>query len=208
MVVNRADQNQTETWIRKIVPILKKIDLFILVILVITINLPLLFGKIFYDFIYFPAAVQNNEFWRLFTHPFVHVSLYHFLLDASAFFLLYHNLEKKGIWQKIIILLGCGLGSLLAVRLFIPEVNQTGLCGLSGIAHGLMLITNLDLVKEKDSRSLGMILLAGLILKVIYEGISGKVFFHFIHFGMCGSPQAASHPGGVIGGALIYLAIY
>jgi membrane associated rhomboid family serine protease len=40
-------------------------------------------------FAYFPGAVQQGEWWRVLTHPFVHVSWYHLRLCVAAFFMAY-----------------------------------------------------------------------------------------------------------------------
>src|SRR3954453_19141298 len=64
-------------------------DLVVFGIVVALLNWTLIFGHEQTAFVFVPALVRNGEWWRVFTHPFVHVSLYHMLLDASAFFLVY-----------------------------------------------------------------------------------------------------------------------
>src|SRR5688572_15031172 len=45
------------------------------------------------NFTLFPQALESGEWWRLLTFPWVHISFYHLLLDASAFILLYQTLR-------------------------------------------------------------------------------------------------------------------
>ena len=42
------------------------------------------------------------------------------------------------------------------------------------------------------------------VFKSIYEVIAGDVFFSFMHLGMCGTPIAACHAGGVLGGLIMF----
>lgn len=167
-------------------------------------NLHLLFSVGYQQLVFLPAAVGQGQWWRLFTHPFVHLSGYHLLLDAGAFFLLYPGLagNRRGI--RLAYLLICGFCSLAAVIAFSPSVQTLGFCGLSGIGHGLMAITNLELIRDKSSRGLGAICLGLLLLKVGYECLTGQVLFHL---GLCGTPLAASHAGGVVGGLAAFVSI-
>ena len=45
--------------------------------------------------IFFPDALRSGQWWRLFSHPVVHLTWYHLLLDACAFFILYTGLQEK-----------------------------------------------------------------------------------------------------------------
>ncbi len=167
-------------------------------------NLHLLFSVGYQQLVFLPEAVAQGQWWRLFTHPFVHLSLYHLLLDAGAFFLLYPGLAGNRQGVRLAYLLICGACSLAAVIAFSPSVQSLGFCGLSGIGHGLMAITNLALIREKESRGLGAICLGLLFLKVGYECLSGQVLFHL---GLCGTPLAASHAGGLVGGLAAFVCI-
>src|SRR5207244_6494771 len=64
-------------------------ELVLFVVVVAVLNAPLLAGSCSNPLIFATAAVRAGEWWRLFTHPFVHVSCYHLIWDASAFFMLY-----------------------------------------------------------------------------------------------------------------------
>src|SRR6478735_2634518 len=61
-----------------------------------------LFGSPSGTMMFRPDAVAAGEWWRLLTHPFVHVTWYHLLLDASAFFLLYHGLLERKLGRRLV----------------------------------------------------------------------------------------------------------
>ncbi len=85
-----------------------------------------------------------------------------------------------------------------------PVIYSQGLCGLSGIAHGLMAFSALEMMQEKTHFKAGMICLAAVCLKSVYEAATGDVLFSFLQFGLCGIPIAVCHAGGVIGGIISY----
>src|SRR5438874_9821552 len=178
-------------------------ELSALAALLVLLNLPLLHGACAGDMIFLPRRVAEGEWWRVFTHPFVHVSWYHLLLDATAFLLLYHEMEKKRWFERIGYLLACGAGSLLVSCWAAPLVRTHGLCGLSGIAHGLMTLSALEMVKASKDKTLqraGLFAFVVTVTKCIIEAATGHVMLEGLHFGMLGSPIAVCHAGGVLGG--------
>ena len=180
-----------------------RVELCALAAILLLINLPLLHGACAADMIFLPRLVAEGEWWRVFTHPFVHVSWYHLLLDATAFLLLYHEMEKKRWFERIGYLLACGAGSLLVSCWAAPLVRTHGLCGLSGIAHGLMTLSALEMVKASKDKTLqraGLFAFVVTVTKCIIEAATGHVMLEGLHFGMLGSPIAVCHAGGVLGG--------
>jgi rhomboid family GlyGly-CTERM serine protease len=155
--------------------------------------------------IFIPSAVKHGQWWRLFTHPFVHVTWYHLLLDAGAFFILYADLKKKSLPMKMFCLIACAGTSLAAALIFSPLIESRGLCGLSGTAHGLMAFSGLEMIKDGRSQRIGLVSFMVVLIKSIYELITGAVVFDFMHMGLCGTPVAACHFGGVVGGILSFL---
>jgi len=135
------------------------------------------------------------------------VSIYHLLLDAAAFFLLYTQLSQQKVIKRTLYVVASGAGSLLAAMVVMPHLSSTGFCGLSGIDHGLMVICGLELLTERKNRGIGICILCVLWLKCIVEALSGSVVFDFLHNGMIGSPVAAAHLGGAIGASIAYLLI-
>jgi rhomboid family GlyGly-CTERM serine protease len=171
---------------------------------------PALFGAMPQNLIFQPDAVRAGEWWRLLTHPFVHVTWYHLLLDGSAFFLLYHSLLETRLRHRLAYVLAAGTGSLLLSWLAAPAIAAHGLCGLSGIAHGLMAISALEMMRHNYHHSAewrwGAITFALVVGKALFEAVTGRVFFGFLHFGLMGAPVAVSHAGGILGGLLAALA--
>jgi rhomboid family GlyGly-CTERM serine protease len=151
-----------------------------------------------------PVAVRNGEWWRVLTHPFVHVTWYHLLLDASAFFLLYNSLLEEKVARRLAYVAASGAGSLLLSWLSVPAISTHGLCGLSGIAHGLMAVSAVEMMTNQPRHSaewrMGAFTFAIVIGKAAFEAIRGHVLFGFLYFGMVGDPVAVSHAGGIVGG--------
>ena len=177
------------------------------VVLLLIANLPLFWGDVRSELIFMPDAVFSGQWWRIVTYPLVHMSWYHLLLDGGAFLLLFPFLEEKRIGVKAIYLIATSAGSLLLASALNPAIAQRGLSGLSGIAHGLMAISALEMLRHPDQRTWGLLSLAVVITKSVYELCSGQVLFEFLHLGLCGYPVAQSHSGGVIGGLIAFALI-
>src|SRR5437867_94604 len=112
-----------------------RFELGALAAIIVLLNLPLLHGACAVDMIFLPGRVAAGEWWRIFTHAFVHVSWYHLLLDATAFLVLYEGLAGRSGFERMGYVLACGTGSLLASLWSAPIIQTHGLCGLSGIAQ-------------------------------------------------------------------------
>ncbi len=181
-------------------------DIFSMMMLLIIANLHLISGNFDNSLVFMPNEAYHGQYWRYITHPFVHLSWYHLMLDASAFFILYSGLTEA-MFIRLFYVLICGAFSLVFAIYFAPQTETYGLCGLSGIAHGLMAISSLDMMREKETFKIGAVSLIALIAKSIYEVITGKVFFEFLYFGLCGTPIIACHTGGVLGGIAGYFII-
>jgi rhomboid family GlyGly-CTERM serine protease len=146
---------------------------------------------------YIPAAVAAGEWWRILLHPFAHVSGYHLLLDGMAFVVLYHGLREPVRCCRLGLVVAAGAGSLLLSLGLAPEVERLGLCGLSGIGHGLMAVMALEMIRDRDW--MGWPCLAGVVAKAVWESVTGHVLLDAWHFGSVGSPVVVSHLGGVLG---------
>jgi len=180
-------------------------DVILFIAILAGLNLHLLGGSNTNLQIFLPAAVGSIEWWRLFSHPFVHLTWYHLFLDAGAFFILYTGLQEKRVTRKLVFMLICGGFSLAAALIFSPEIETRGLCGLSGIAHGLMAYSGLEFMQTRKNIWIGLFSFGLVFVKSIYEFITGQVMFTFMHMGLCGTPLAACHLGGVFGGMISYL---
>jgi rhomboid family GlyGly-CTERM serine protease len=179
-------------------------ELFVFAGLIILFSGSVLFGSVWQSMIFQPAAVKAGEWWRLFTHPFVHVTWYHLLLDASAFLLLYHSLLEGKLARRVAYVVAAAAGSLLLSWAASAAIATHGLCGLSGVAHGLTAVSAVELMTGQPRRSsawrAGAITFALVTGKAAYEAISGHILFDFLYFGMVGDPVVVSHAGGIVGG--------
>jgi rhomboid family GlyGly-CTERM serine protease len=186
-------------------------ELLVLAAALVAFNLPLAGGRFAESMIFLPDRVMAGEWWRVLAHPFVHLTWYHFLLDAGAFLLLYGGMEEPKRLKRIAHVLACAIGSLAVSLLASPTVHARGLCGLSGVAHGLMAISALESV-QSDARAgrfcrAGVIGFGVVVLKSIIEVLCGHVFFETFHFGMMGLPVPESHAGGVLSGIVAFLVL-
>ena len=174
-------------------------------------NIPVLTGSCWGSMMFQPGAVQNGEWWRLFTHPFVHVTWYHLLLDGAAFLALYHSLIESSVVRRLLYVLAAAAGSLCVSWVVAPGMSTSGLCGVSGIAHGLMAVSALEMVNGQPpgsaERRIGQISFLLVVGKAAVEALTGRMLFAFLYFGMVGDPVAVSHAGGVIGGLLAVLVL-
>ena len=182
-------------------------DMVFLIGMIVFCNIHLLTGRTCQPLIFQYDAFMAGDVYRLITHPFVHLSGYHFLLDAGAFLLLYTGLDEKRPLRRMLILAVCGLCGLGAPLVFAPEIYTRGLCGLSGIAHGLMAFSALEMIRDQKNFKIGLACLLSVILKSMFEAVTGDVVFSFLHFGLCGVPIAVCHTGGVMGGIFSFFVL-
>jgi len=155
--------------------------------------------------IFFPAPVLAGQWWRLLTHPFVHVSLYHLLLDAGAFLILYCGIDYRSSTAKAAAASVCAASGLTAAWLSDAPIDTLGMCGLSATAHGLMALTALQRIDRGEESAAGIVSLVLVAAKSTAEAVTGQVMFDFVHMDLCGSPLAVCHLGGVLGGVGVFL---
>lgn len=188
----------------------KEIKFYIFILAVF--NLGIFTGTVPDLLLFHPEKIMTGQLWRIFTHPFVHVSWYHLLLDGVAFIMLYSQLTAKSIAERTAYLAAASIGSMSAVALALPYVESIGYCGLSGIDHGLMTVCALEMLtsrrSDKTTRIAGAVSLFLVLAKSIYEAAAGHMFLQFLHFNMMGSPVAVSHLGGAAGGLIAFALIY
>lgn len=185
-------------------------ELAALAFVLVLLNVPLFFGGSTSALAFQQAAVAHGAWWRVLTHPFVHVSWYHLLLDGAAFLALYANLSAPARFQRLAAFALCTSGSLFVALCCSPFIGQFGLCGLSGAGHGLMAFSALETLAmpnaDRPTRRFAVASLAGVGIKALYELLTGQSFFPGLHFGLLGTPIVACHAGGVLGGIVAALA--
>ena len=183
----------------------------ILVCLLALFNVHLIAGPGVAPLHFHPEPVLQGEWWRIFTHPFVHVTPYHLLVDAIGFFVVCATLQERRVIRRLLYCAGSALGSLVLALLFAAGIDSVGLCGLSGVAHGLMAVAGLEMIsqggKDRTVVRVGWITLLAVVAKGLYEAATGTVPLAGLHLGSVGTPLAACHLGGVVGGSLVYLSI-
>src|SRR4051794_20469574 len=91
----------------------EKPELILFVVLIAIFNLPVLFGTVWRSMVFQPDGVRSGEWWQLFTHPFVHLTWYHLLLDGTAFLSLYCSLIERKILRRIGYVVAAAAGSLI-----------------------------------------------------------------------------------------------
>lgn len=182
--------------------VMPSFDVMGLFLIIMIANTHLIFGNFSAELVFLPGAFLSGDWWRLFTFPFVHTGWYHLFLDAGAFLCLYTGLSEKRIVGRLLCSGVCGLFSLTAVWLTSPEIHFLGLNGLSGIGHGLMALSTLEMAAASKSRRIGCVAFGFLVAKSLFELLTGNVLFHF---GLCGTPMPPSHAGGILGGVFLFM---
>ncbi|MHA1574729.1 MAG: rhombosortase [Alphaproteobacteria bacterium] len=152
----------------------------------------------------FPENLFAGEWWRVFTHYFAHLSWYHLLIDVGAFLFLFFSIKKK---TRYLYFAACAVGSLVTPLIFSEIIYSNGLCGLSGIAHGLMVVAALEMTKTKQTKIIGFVAFSIVILKTTIELTFSPSTLSFLHVGDVGIPIAECHLGGIIGGITIFIVI-
>ncbi len=185
----------------------KQWDLLFLMALLVFANRTLLWGAVNHALIYHPVPVLAGEWWRLLSYPWVHLSWYHLLLDAGAFYLLYTGLTEKRGAIRLTIIAACSASSLL-FGVVLGAAQDIGLAGLSGIDHGLMAVISLEMIRTSRRRNLGLACFALVLAKCVYEIATGEAVFASLHIGLCGIPVVATHAGGLFGGVLAFGTFY
>ena len=185
----------------------RRLELLLFAAVLLAFNWQLARGVFSQNLTFLPSAVAAGEWWRLLTHPFVHVSWYHLLLDGVAFLLLYDTLEEGRGLIRALYVIASAAGSLLAAWGWDPMIGTHGLCGLSGIAHGLMAVTALEMMSPggtQKARIAGLMSYGLVIGKCAFEALTGQALIGFLHFGLLGTPVAVCHAGGVLGGITVF----
>ena len=111
-------------------------------------------------------AISEREYWRLFSAHWVHLNAWHWLLNAAAWPMLYLLAGPRlSPVHWLLASFGCAIGVSTGLWFFSPEVGWY--LGLSGILHGLLVITAWQCwSSERVLTSIGVL---GLIGKLAWE---------------------------------------
>ncbi|GAC1373208.1 MAG: rhombosortase [Aquirhabdus sp.] len=114
-----------------------------------------------------------SEPWRLWTGHWVHLGVWHWILNIAALALL-PEIFWRASW-KLFLILWFTLPLLLSLALwsFLPSLSLYA--GLSGVLHGIYLAIALSAISYATGveRQIGWIVLIGVIAKVSYEAFRG-----------------------------------
>lgn len=115
------------------------------------------------------AAIEQYEYWRLFTGHFFHTNLNHLLLNFSGIVLLW--LMHGQFYQTKVFFLLC-ISSCLLTSLSLLLFTEISLyVGLSGILHGIFLWGALRDIQTDEKT--GYLLVLSLVAKLTYEQVFG-----------------------------------
>jgi membrane associated rhomboid family serine protease len=137
----------------------------------------------------------QGEWWRLFTAPFLHGNIVHFVMNASALAYLGKRMEVFARWPHLpmVFLFAATVGGEASARLIAaPSVGASG--GLLGWLGFLLVFETLhkSLVPRRARRRL----IAGVAL----VGLIGLVGFRYI--------DNAAHIGGLLGGMIYAIVVF
>ena len=151
-------------------------------------------------------AIHRGELWRLVTGNFVHWSAEHFLLDAGAFAVV-GFLYERHVRQYPCVLLACALAVGFGVFALLPDMaTYRGLSGVDSGQFAAALWAETGLARIERRRWLWLApVFAVFCTKVLWEMVSGQMFFGTESLGNIGSPVALAHAAG-IAAAVILLA--
>lgn len=196
-----------KTWLGnlKLDSIHHKAELGCFIVILAVLNTPFFFPA--ESFALHPSALSGHESWRFATFAWAHISPYHLVLDATAFLCLYEKLQGR-LGERLQHLAICILGSGLLPILIDSRLEEIGLRGLSGVAHGLMIVGAREAMRDRAPtvRAFGILTFTGVIAKCALEQLTGTVLFSQWHLGNVGIPIPSCHVGGALGGLLSALA--
>lgn len=116
------------------------------------------------------SAILDGQLWRLITCHFHHTNLNHLMLNGASFIVitLLHKHHYKRFTPLILLI---AIGFALSITLLITDPSLKGYLGLSGVLHGLFAWGAIEDIRTKEKT--GYLLIAGLCIKLIWEGLFG-----------------------------------
>ena len=126
-------------------------DFWLFTVILIFINFPLFIGGNTNNFAFYPYTPTKDQWWRILTFVFAHLTIFHFFIDVIPFLVLYFILNEQNPLWRIFYFFSAYLGNTLALLWFIP-IGISSIRGLSGITDGIITITALELIfnQRKD----------------------------------------------------------
>lgn len=153
------------------------------------------------------SAILARQVWRIMTGNLVHWSIEHLLLDIGAFLIvgwLYEQaIGRSYLWILAFAGLAVGVNSLI----FLPEMATYR--GFSGIDSGqFAVVLCLELRMALRNRRNFVYLIPAAILfftKLIFESLTGRMFFGTESLGDIGQPVPLAHVAGAVAALLFFV---
>ncbi len=129
--------------------------------------------QVFFTETVYSHQVLFSQPWRLWTGHWVHLSVWHWVLNVAALALL-PEIFLRASW-KFFLVLWIALPPLLSLALWFSLPQLSLYAGLSGVLHGIYLAMALRAIcgGERAERRIGWVVLLGLLAKVSYEAYRG-----------------------------------
>jgi len=134
----------------------------------------MLFCQLFFTHVIYDRHALFIEQWRLWTAHWVHLGVWHWLLNAVALSLLPEIFFHTS--RRFFLLLWFVLPPLLSLMLYIFQPSLVLYAGLSGVLHGIYLAVALNAIQStyRAERRMGWVVAAGVCTKVCWETYSGN----------------------------------
>jgi rhomboid family GlyGly-CTERM serine protease len=134
----------------------------------------MLVTQLFFVSALYDRHVLFKEPWRLWSAHWVHLGVWHFVLNAIALALLPEIFQHAS--RRFIILLWFVLPPLLSLMLYFCQPLLIQYAGLSGVLHGIYLAIALNAIQSSHvaERRMGWLITLGLAAKVGWEAYSGN----------------------------------
>lgn len=133
------------------------------------------------------VALENGEYWRLVSGHLVHLSWAHLWPNLAAFAVigaLFEDTFRARDW----VLVGLVSAAAIDAGLYVLDPHVQWYVGLSGVLHGFAAAGAVEWILRRQT--MGWVLAAGLVGKLIYEQIVGAMPFST---GLGGDVIVAAH---------------
>ncbi len=128
--------------------------------------------QVFQDsFIYWQDSLLQ-EFWRLWTAHWVHVSWPHYVLNMLAFICLPFIFPRASVWNFVGLLLSLPVLISLSFYFFLPDIEAYA--GLSGVLHGAYAAVACVHLLYKKERGFATLVLFLIFAKLVWENTMGS----------------------------------
>lgn len=134
----------------------------------------MLFCQLFFHHVIYDRHGLFSEPWRLWTAHWVHLGVWHWVLNAVALSLLPEIFFHTS--RRFFLLLWFVLPPLLSLMLYIFQPSLVLYAGLSGVLHGIYLAVALNAIQSiyRAERRMGWVVAASVCAKVCWETYSGN----------------------------------